>query len=187
MSRVFEAIVAVDNNNGIAKNGNIPWKSKTDMQFFKLKTLNNVVIMGTNTFISLPNSAPLKDRLNIILTRDLNSEKNKELYQQTKKYDNILFMTEEQLHIFIKTPEKFINMDEHSYLFKNYSIFLIGGQQIYNTFCKFCSAIWVTKIKSDYECDLIFSYDLTNYDKNIIFENDELVIFKMIPTHLNLK
>lgn len=187
MSRVFEAIVAVDNNNGIAKNGKIPWKSKTDMQFFKIKTLNNVVVMGTNTFLSLPNSAPLKDRLNIILTRDLNSEKNKELYQQIKKYDNILFMTEEQFLIFIKTPETYINLIEHSYLFQDYSIYLIGGQQIYNTFCKFCSAIWITKIKSEYDCDLIFSYDLTNYDKSVNFENDELAIFKMFPKHLNPK
>ena len=35
----IEAIVAVDNKYGLAKNGNIPWKSKTDMTFFKNKTI----------------------------------------------------------------------------------------------------------------------------------------------------
>ena len=57
----IEAIVAVDNKYGLAKNGNIPWKSKTDMTFFKNKTINNVVVMGTKTFLSLPKGAPLKD------------------------------------------------------------------------------------------------------------------------------
>jgi dihydrofolate reductase len=47
----------------------MPWKSQKDMQFFFKKTINNVVIMGKNTYFTLPEkSRPLKDRLNIILT-----------------------------------------------------------------------------------------------------------------------
>lgn len=185
MSKAFEAIVAMDNNNGIAKNGKIPWKSKTDMQFFKLKTINNVVVMGTNTLLSLPNSAPLKDRFNIIVTRDLNSEKNKEMFQKYTQFNNILFLNEEQMLTFIKTPDNYLNPDQHSYLFPNYTIYLIGGEQIYKTFCKFCSAIWITKIKSEYDCDLIFSYDFSNYDKIVNYEDEELVIFKASPQYLN--
>lgn len=45
----MNAILAVDDNYGIAKNGNIPWYSKEDLIFFKNKTDNNVVIMGKNT------------------------------------------------------------------------------------------------------------------------------------------
>ena len=39
MSKVFEAIVAMDENNGISVNTCIPWKSKTDLNFFKTKTI----------------------------------------------------------------------------------------------------------------------------------------------------
>ena len=35
--------------NGISKNGAIPWKSKTDLNFFYNTTKGNVVIMGKNT------------------------------------------------------------------------------------------------------------------------------------------
>jgi dihydrofolate reductase len=45
----MEAILAVDINNGLSKDGIIPWRSKNDMQFFLNKTKNNIVIMGKNT------------------------------------------------------------------------------------------------------------------------------------------
>ena len=52
----------------LAKNDTIPWKSKTDLNFFKSKTLNNTVIMGSKTLLSLPNAMPLKNRTNIVIT-----------------------------------------------------------------------------------------------------------------------
>ena len=67
-----EAIIALDNNLGLAKDNIIPWKCKKDMEFFKRKTINNIVIMGFKTLISLPKEEPLKDRLNIVITRDKN-------------------------------------------------------------------------------------------------------------------
>ena len=66
----MEAIYATDINNGLSKDGVIPWKSKKDMSFFMNKTKNNVVIMGRNTYFSLPdNVRPLKNRLNLLTKR----------------------------------------------------------------------------------------------------------------------
>ena len=59
-----EAILAVDSVYGLAKNGKIPWKSKTDMMFFRNITIECVVIMGSKTLLSLPHSLPLKNRTN---------------------------------------------------------------------------------------------------------------------------
>jgi dihydrofolate reductase len=179
MLTTFEAIVAMDENNGIAKQGKIPWKSKIDMQFFKNKTINNIVVMGFNTLLSLPNSAPLKDRLNIVITR-----KNRQ--DLSEKYQNLMFMNEQQLLQFVKNPELYLSKVYNPlfYLNPEYKIYLIGGEQIYNIFCPFCSVIWITKIKSKYNCDLIFSYNVSNYDKTIEYEDDELVIFKATPPNL---
>jgi dihydrofolate reductase len=33
----MEALLAIDLNNGLSKNGVIPWKSKRDMKFFLIK------------------------------------------------------------------------------------------------------------------------------------------------------
>jgi dihydrofolate reductase len=168
----IEAIVAVDKKYGIAKNGNIPWKSKTDMTFFKNKTINNVVVMGTKTFLSLPKSAPLKDRLNIVLTRDIN---------KFSKQDNVLVLDEILLLDLLKEPKKYVNQSEYKYLNFDYTIFIIGGLQIYERFCRQCSTIWLTKIKADYECDLILKNEILDcFNVNSIeYKDDELEIIKL--------
>lgn len=181
MSKVFEAIVAVDEKNGISLNNTIPWKSKTDMNFFKSKTTNNIVIMGSKTLLSLPNKKPLANRLNIVLTRNVEYYEN--IY--STNFSNILFMSEEKMLKFIKYPEQYFDTDKHPYLSKNYNIYLIGGEQVYSSFCIYCSTIWITKIKSDYKCDLIFSFDFTDYEKNIEYEDDELQIISATPRRLH--
>jgi len=169
----IEAIVAVDETYGLAKNGQIPWKSKKDMTFFKQKTINNVVVMGSSTLLSLPKSAPLKDRLNIVLTRNGNKYLNEN--------DNIIFVDELTLLEMLKTPQEYIQTDKYKFLNKDYTIYIIGGKQIYDQFFKLCSAIWITKIKADYKCDLIFSKDILDSFCNSVteLEDDELQIIKL--------
>ena len=170
----IEAIVAVDNNYGIAKNGKIPWKSITDMRLFKQKTINNIVIMGFKTFLSLPKEKPLIDRLNIVITHNTNKYVN-------EKYDNLLFLDEITLLDFIHNSNKYVLLDNHKYLNNDYKMYIIGGQQIYNLLYKYCSTFWITKIKANYDCDLIFSKEIVEIFNTIIveYENDELEICKL--------
>ena len=62
----MKAIVCVDKNWGIGKNNNLLFNLPEDMKRFREETKNKVVIMGLNTFKSLPNG-PLKNRINIVL------------------------------------------------------------------------------------------------------------------------
>jgi dihydrofolate reductase len=169
----IEAIFAIDNNNGIAKNGNIPWDNKVDMKFFREKTLNNIVIMGSNTLLSLPKQSPLKNRLNIVLTKNINKYLN--LY---KKYDNIIFLYDISCNIFLLDPNKFIESNKFTFLKNNYKIYVIGGLQILNLLYKYCSVLWVTKYKINYNCDLFIDYDYKNYDMLVIYEDENLQICK---------
>ena len=93
----IEAIVAVDSKYGIAKDGKIPWKSKTDMKFFREQTTGNIIIMGSTTLLSLPNALPLPNRLNIVLTR---TPAKFTCYPKYSQLDNILFWDEEMLYDF---------------------------------------------------------------------------------------
>jgi len=91
----MEIIYAIDSNNGLCKNGTIPWRSKKDMSFFINKTKNNVVIMGKNTFFSIPDeNRHLKNRLNIDLTND------PQLYDASSnpEYSNVLFTNNANIH-----------------------------------------------------------------------------------------
>jgi dihydrofolate reductase len=178
----IEAIVAVDKNNGMAKNGLIPWKSKTDMNFFKTTTTNNIIVMGSKTLLSLKNALPLPNRLNIVLTRNPNWFINDDKY---KDLDNIMFFDEEMFTNFISDSNSLIKAEHYKYLKNDAKIFIIGGEQIYSKYCNICSTIWLTKIKEDYECDLIFSYYSLNNSSNdqfkteVYYEDDELQIMRL--------
>ena len=175
---LIEAIVAVDENYGLAKHGQIPWKSKTDMNFFKTTTTNNIIVMGSNTLLSLRNSNPLPNRLNIVLTRDPSKFINDDKY---KYLENILFIDEHMFSMFLKEPTFLIKEEHYKFLNPDYKIIIIGGEQIYKTFCVLCSTIWLTKIKANYECDLIFSYNANpnKYNCEIYYEDTELQIMRL--------
>ena len=69
MGRIFQ-IVAVDSNLGIGKDNKIPWKNKEDMNLFKTLTIGKTVVMGRNTWDSLPDRfRPLPNRFNVILSK----------------------------------------------------------------------------------------------------------------------
>ena len=152
-----EAILAVDSKNGLARNGKIPWKSKTDMLFFKNKTLEHTVIMGSKTLFSLPNAKPLKNRTNIIITT------NKEKYSNLYNHNELIFFDLDQTVQFMK-----IN--------PNTKFFIIGGNEIYNLLLPYCSTIWLTKIKQNYDCDLIFDFNISTYTKEIVYQDTDLEI-----------
>lgn len=56
----MKTIVAVDKNWGIGKNNDLLFHLKEDMSFFKKMTLGKVIVMGSNTLMSLPGCKPLK-------------------------------------------------------------------------------------------------------------------------------
>ena len=75
----FDLIVAADQNLGIGLNGDLPWKLKGDLKYFRNLTIQtqdrnkiNAVIMGRTTWESIPDKfRPLPNRLNIILSNSL--------------------------------------------------------------------------------------------------------------------
>ena len=169
----MELILAKDINNGISKNNNIPWKSSVDMKHFYNITFGNVVIMGRNTYFSLPiKNRPLKNRLNIVLT------KNPENYIHLNN-NNVIFTNNENIEKHIH--ELLINSDYSElfpYLNKYFKIIIIGGKQIYEKYINKCDKIWLTIIKNDYECDLFFNYDFDIYfDKKIYYEDKNIIIY----------
>jgi dihydrofolate reductase len=62
-------VAAVGENNVIGRDGQLPWRLKSDLQHFRKVTINRPVIMGRKTYESI--GKPLKDRTNIVLTSDL--------------------------------------------------------------------------------------------------------------------
>ena len=55
---MISMISSVGKNNELGKNNNLIWHFKDDMKFFKDTTMNHTVIMGLNTYKSLPGDLP---------------------------------------------------------------------------------------------------------------------------------
>ncbi len=62
-------VVARGSNGVIGRDGDLPWRLRSDLQRFKAVTLGKPCIMGRKTWESLP-LKPLPGRLNLVLTKD---------------------------------------------------------------------------------------------------------------------
>lgn len=68
MKNSYNIIFATDINGLFGADQKIPWNCKGDMQFFRNKTLNSIVVMGKNTFLSLKMEKGLPNRTNIVIS-----------------------------------------------------------------------------------------------------------------------
>ena len=69
----IKLIYAATEDRVIGNKGKLPWHLPGDLKRFQQMTTNNVVVMGYSTYSSLPGKKrPLKNRTNIVLSRDLN-------------------------------------------------------------------------------------------------------------------
>ena len=70
---IVSLIVAIPTNLAIGKNNQLIWDLPKDMKFFMETTTGNPVIMGRKNYESIPEKyRPLKNRLNVIITRNKN-------------------------------------------------------------------------------------------------------------------
>lgn len=70
-------IAAVDRKGAIGKGGKLPWHYSADMKFFRETTTGNAVVMGRKTWLTI--GKPLKNRLNLVLSRDATIEPQESL------------------------------------------------------------------------------------------------------------
>lgn len=161
---MINAVVAVDKNWGIGKNNHLLFSSKKDMQYFKDLTINKIVVMGENTFLSLPNKKPLKNRTNIVLC------------PEGHEYENcICFHDFDKLVSYCKEQSK------------NADLFVIGGGMLYKSMLPHCDKVYVTKIDLvDQEASVFFpNLDTQDSDFYLIDETFEKDIINGKETKIN--
>src|SRR5688572_32196524 len=85
-------IAAVDRQGAIGKGGKLPWHYSADMKFFRETTTGHAIVMGRKTWLTI--GKPLKNRLNIVLSRDPNIEPQESLLVLSD-IDSVLSRSEE--------------------------------------------------------------------------------------------
>ena len=161
----------------IGINGNLLLGIKEDFQWFKEHTINNIVVMGYNTFIDLPGKGsinPLKDRLNIIISENHYNELNVKIKENNVKgvivYKNFKDFYDQWVPNKCNNYQKFYEINKglyDPYLDKYKSvtdIFIIGGSTLYkHVFNSY-------KIDSIYETlsDIRVDFNILNNNSNKI-------------------
>ncbi len=124
-------IAALDEMNGIGKNGQLLFQIPDDLKRFKQLTLGHPIIMGRKTFDSI--GKPLPGRTNIVITR--NPE-----YQPAGI--TIVHSLDEALKQAAEVEQQ--------------EIFVIGGAQIYTQAINRASRLYLTLVEGDYRADTFF-------------------------------
>ncbi len=129
----MQCIVAVDKNWAIGYQNKLLVSIPADMRFFRDETTGKVVIMGRKTLETFPGGQPLKNRVNIVITRD----------QEFKVKDAIVVHSVEEA---LEITKKYRDDD----------IYVIGGDSVYQQFLPYCSIAHITKIDYSYHADTYF-------------------------------
>ena len=134
----YSIVVSLNNHNLIGENDHLLIHSKKDLKNFQQITTSksddkNIVIMGYKTWLSIPESKrPLKDRINIVLTRNHTIEES----ENVKSYQSL-----EDAFYWSSTQDS--------------EIFVIGGTQIFNECCKeeyylYLDKLYITRFDDNY-------------------------------------
>ncbi|WP_352399640.1 dihydrofolate reductase [Anaerotignum sp.] len=126
-------MVAVDEQWGIGKDGDLLRRIPTDMKRFRAMTMGNVLILGRKTLESFPNKKPLPNREHIVLTQNLAYHGEgvtlchdiDDLTQLLKKFDGK-------------------------------EVFVAGGGSVYQQLLPLCQNAYITKIHDIYPADTFF-------------------------------
>lgn len=140
-------IAAIGKNNELGYKNDLIWHLPDDLKFFKEKTTGKTIVMGYNTFLSLPRLLP--NRRHIVLSTD--------------KLD-------------IEGVESFTNLDELIEFIRKIDeeVFIIGGASIYKQFIDLVDKMYLTEVESEFkEADVYFpEFDKENWEREELLENE---------------
>ena len=147
-------IVAVDNNWAIGNKNELLIRIPNDHKHFREETTGKVVVLGRKTLETFPQGLPLKNRTNIILSKDKNY----------KVKDAVVVHSVEEL---LEELKQYAKED----------IYIIGGESIYRQLLPYCDVAHITKIDHEYEADSYFPNLDEDDEWEITADSDEQTYF----------
>lgn len=124
-------LVAMDKNHVIGYKNDLPWKLPNDLKFFKEKTINENVIMGSKTYDSIGRPLPKRENI-VITTKTTGYPENVKLVHdinELKKWNET-------------NPDK--------------EYFVIGGGNIFKQLIDIADRMYITLIEEEFPGDTYF-------------------------------
>lgn len=129
------AIVAVDQNWAIGKNGALLFRIPADLKRFRALTMGHPIIVGRKTLDTFPGGRPLKGRSNLVLSRSpafhVVGDRSRKI--PGKPYHRVYRSIRGLL---IHAPTDSV---------------VVGGESVYRALLEYCDAVYVTKIHAAVE------------------------------------
>ena len=147
-------IVAVDSNWAIGNKDKLLISIPNDQKHFREETTGKVVVLGRKTLQTFPQGLPLKNRTNIILSKNPG---------YTVKDATVVHSLEELLEELKK--------------YNTEDVYVIGGESVYRLLLPYCDTAHVTKIDHAYQADTYFPDLDEDSDWEITADSDELTYF----------
>ena len=157
---IEKIIVARNKKYGIGYKGDIPWSIKEDLLHFKEQTINQIVVMGKDTYLGMcdkfnkeKGSNVLSNRFNIVISKTLKEE------GVTNKPGIAFFSTITEFRRYIKTETI------RAKLFKSgiNEIVYMGGEGIYNEALQYATELVLTEVEINAEVDRFFVFDKSKW------------------------
>lgn len=120
-------------NGVIGKDGHLPWHLSDDLQYFKRRTLGQIVLMGRKTFVGM-GSRPLPRRDNLVLTRQAD-------FAAGDAGITVVHSPVEALAYAASRPDQ--------------TLFVIGGAGVFSAFADQADVLYVTRIAGDFAGDVV--------------------------------
>ena len=132
---MIRAILAHDSQYGIGKDGDLPWpKNSEDLKWFKESTSGSTVVMGRNTWNSLP-FKPLPNRHNVVVSRNTNLK------------SDIIEVLRPDIY-----KSRMNVMSQHE------DVWIIGGAQLLESSLDIIDELWLNNVGGEYDCDVFLPY-----------------------------
>lgn len=143
---MISIIAAIGKNRELGQGNDLIWHIKEDLKNFKNLTMGKYIVMGKNTYESLPKH--LEGRKYIVLSSSLSEIEN-----------GLLFNDFNKLLEFIKDVDK--------------EVMIIGGASIYKLFLPFADKLYLTEIDSEEKADVYFpDFNKEDYKCNVVSTNE---------------
>ena len=130
---MIKAILACDEEGGVSKKGTIPWpKNSKDLGWFKKNTTNNVVVMGSKTWVDPLMPWPLPNRVNVLATTKKSNFTGADKYIKGNLLKELKSLSKEY-------PTK--------------TVWVIGGPDILEQTMGAVEEFYLSRIPGTYDCD----------------------------------
>lgn len=152
---MIKIIAAVGKELELGKAGQLIWHLPNDLKFFKEQTLGCSVLMGCNTFNSLPNKLP--GRKHIVLAMETDTF--------NKDVNDVEIVN--NFNAAINKCEQISQNGE--------TVFVIGGASVYSQFLEFADELILTEVDATCkEADVYFpAFDKSKYARKVISSNSD--------------